>query len=220
MRRSSHQTPADRLTLRCRVSLAAAVVAAFLVAGTARPASAARFEFPANEKSNSIQFVSRAPAETVTGKTNQLSGHVVLDPSAVGDSIEISIDVPLTTLDTGMALRNQHMRENHLETDKFPTATFRGAHVVKGAGTVLAAGQTQSVEIEGEFQVHGVTKTIHVPVELTWTPASGDKHESLRSVARFDVKLSEYDIKRPQFLVMKLDEVQHVTFDVTAYAAP
>ena len=57
-------------------------------------------------------------------------------------------------------------------------------------------------------------------MDLTWTPASGANPESLRAVTRFDVKLSDYDIKRPQFLVMKLDEVQHVTFDVTAYAAP
>ena len=201
-------------------SVFAAAAVASLVAVTAGPVDAGRFEFRPADESNSVEFVSKAPMETVIGKTGQVTGHVVLDPAALADSIEISATVSLATLDTGIELRNQHMRENHLETDKFPAATFEGARVVAGAGAALAAGKTQPVEIEGDFQVHGVTKTIRVPVDLTWTPASGDRPESLRSVARFNVKLSDYGIKRPQFLVMKLDEVQHVTFDVTAFAAP
>lgn len=183
-------------------------------------AAAARFEFRPDEGSNSIEFVSKAPMETVTGKTSQLAGFVALDPAQVADSIAVSIDVPLASLDTGIELRNQHMRENHLETDRYPTATFRGAAVVSGAGKALEAGRTETIEIQGDFQVHGVTRTIRVPVDLTWTPAGDGHGGALRTVARFQLKLADYDIKRPSFLVMKLDEVQRVTFDVKAFASP
>ncbi|MBK9304990.1 MAG: YceI family protein [bacterium] len=41
------------------------------------------------------------------------------------------MDVDLAALDTGIGLRNRHMRENHLETDRFPQAVFRGARILK-----------------------------------------------------------------------------------------
>ena len=34
----------------------------------------------------------------------------------------------------------------------------------------------------------------------------------------FDVKLADYEISRPKFLIMKLDEVQHVTVALTAHS--
>jgi polyisoprenoid-binding protein YceI len=193
-------------------------VVAGLLSLAPHPALAARFEMKTGEKTNRIEFESKAPMETFSGKTSQVSGHVVLDPASIGDSIEVYVEVPVATLDTGIELRNQHMCENHLETEKFPNAIFRGAKLTAGNGSALEAGKTVRVEVEGTFEVHGVTKPLRVPVDLTFTPGAGGG--TLRTVARFQVKLADYEIKRPSFLVMKLDEVQRITFDVTAHASP
>ena len=82
----------------------------------------------------------------------------------------------------------------------------------------LIAGQTTTVGVEGTFELHGVARRIQVPAEVTWSNEGGVSQVHI--VSKFNVKLSDFEIPRPQFLVMKLDEVQRITFDVTAKAAP
>src|SRR5687767_11543187 len=59
-------------------------------------------------------------------KTTALSGSVTTGPSG-SHAFDGSLAVNLRTLDTGIGLRNQHLRENYLEVDKgpgFDTATL------------------------------------------------------------------------------------------------
>ena len=43
---------------------------------------------------------------------------------------------------------------------------------------------------------------------------STESGQEIHVVARFEIKLSDYEIPRPQFLIMKLDEVQRITVDI------
>lgn len=164
--------------------------------------------------SNFVEFVSKAPVETVTGKTQQITGRIDADPSALGDSIEVVIEVDLASLDTGIGLRNRHMRENHLHTDRYPKAVFRGGRISGASHQTVETGRATTFRIAGDFELHGVRRRIEAPVEATLRPDG-----SLRAVVRFEVRLPDYDIPRPQFLVMRLDELQRITLDVTARAA-
>src|SRR5690606_23312653 len=104
------------------------VLAIALCIGLAGVASAARYEIVPGDP-NEVTFVSKAPLETFDGSTKQIRGRIEIDPQALGDSITVEVSVDLASLDTGIELRNQHMRENHLHTEKHPEAVFRGAHL-------------------------------------------------------------------------------------------
>ena len=188
-------------------------------AGAARPptapAGATYFQIVPG-KPNLARFESRAPLETFEGKTPEVSGRVKVDPAAIGDFMEVSVEVDLASLDTGIDLRNQHMREHHLETAKYPKATFRGGKVHKLSRPSLEADATVTFELEGIMDLHGVQKPLRVPVEMTYAVAGGVPQ--LQIVTHFDVKLADFDIKRPKFLVMQLDEVQHVSLELVASA--
>ena len=108
-------------------------------------------------KDSKVVFTSQAPTETFQGKTDRMEGTLTLDPSTVGDSITVHLEVDLASLDTGKKMRNQHMRENHLETDKFPKAVFDGAAVLSPAGAKLEPGKPVAFQIEGTFALHGVS---------------------------------------------------------------
>jgi len=168
-------------------------------------------------KPNLVRFESQAPLESFDGKTSQVKGTLVLSPAALGDSIEVNLEVDLASLDTGIAIRNKHMRENHLETAKHPHAIFRGGTVRKLSAPRLEPGAKVTFEIAGVLDLHGVQKPLAATVELT--SASGDQGPELHVITRFDVKLSDFSIPRPKFLVMKLDEVQKVTVDLVARRA-
>lgn len=191
---------------------------ALALAGLAAvPAAGETFEIAPGGKTQLVRFDSKAPAESFSGTTRSVRGTVCFDPSAIGDSLDAWVEVDLDSLDTGIGLRNQHMRENHLHTDRFPVAAFRGGRVTKPSRTALAPGETATLDLSGDFSLHGVTRPITVPVVLT---REAGEPAALRLATKFKVKLSDYQIPRPQFLVMKLDEVQSITFDVRAVRRP
>ena len=70
----------------------------------------------------------------------------------------------MASLDTGLSKRNQHMRVNHLETKNYPKAIFDGAAVLGPAGARLAPGQTTTMDVEGTFTLHGVSRRLRISV--------------------------------------------------------
>ncbi len=164
---------------------------------------------------NKVVFVSKAATETFDGKTDQISGRIVLDPASTIDSVAVDLDVDLASLDTGIGKRDQHMRDNHLETGKYPKATFVGATVLEPKGTTLAPGKPVAFECEGDFTLHGVTKRLSATVEVTLRD-----ERTLAFKASFQVPLADYKIDRPKFLFLKLGEVQDVTVEGVAIATP
>jgi len=162
---------------------------------------------------NSVVFVSKATTETFQGKTDRLDGRIVVDPASVVDSVVVHFEVDLASLDTGIGKRNTDMREKYLETKKYPKAVFAGASVLGPEGATLATGQTVTFECEGDFTLHGVTKRLHVTVDVT--PRD---EKTLAFKASFKVPLADYNIVRPKFLFLKLGEVQDVTVEGVAVA--
>ena len=157
-----------------------------------------------------VVFTSKAPTETFEGKTNRMEGRIHLDPTAVGDSVTVHLEVDLASLDTGSRMRNQHMRDNHLETARFPKAVFDGAAVLSPAGAKLEPGRAVTFEAEGTFTIHGVSRRLRCTAEVTWTG------QALAFKASFPVTLGDHDIKRPEMLFLKLAETQQVRVSATA----
>src|SRR4051812_35044995 len=72
---------------------------------------------------NDASFTSRAAIVRMIGRTAKLSGQANIDLQNVAKSGG-TVNVDLLTLDTGISLRNEHMRKM-LETDKYPQAIYK-----------------------------------------------------------------------------------------------
>jgi polyisoprenoid-binding protein YceI len=144
-----------------------------------------------------VEFLSKAPLNEFTGKSTHLNGLVDLDKNM----LDFFID--LNTLDTGIGLRDRHMRENYLETKKFPYAEFTGKI---NALPAMAIGQSREVTAKGNFKIHGVEREIEVPGKLT---ALSDSE--MRLDASFSVLLGDYKIDIPRVVFYELAEEQVVT---------
>lgn len=185
-----------------------------LLLATASTTAAAEFVVKAGSPSL-VVFTSKAATETFTGKTDRMEGRIVVDTDAPGDSIEVRITVDMASLDTGIDKRNQHMRDNHLETKTYPTAVFEGAALRGPAPLVFAPGATVPVEVEGTFTLHGVSRRLHATVNVTLRDDA-----SLAFETQFPVELADYNVSRPKFLFLKLAETQQVSVSGVAVAAP
>ena len=155
-----------------------------------------------------VVFVSTAATEHFEGKTKQMEGRIVTRPDSLGDSITVHLEVDMASLDTGIPMRNQHMRDNHLETKKFPRAIFDGGTITgPRSASRLEPGKPASLDLEGTFTLHGVSRRIVIHAVTTYLADHGGR---IAFQAEFPVALADYGISRPQFLFLKLAEVQDV----------
>jgi polyisoprenoid-binding protein YceI len=204
---------------RATLSLAAAAIA---FAGFVPTRAALAAEFVVRPGGgNKVVFVSKASIESFEGKTDRVEGRLTFDPSAIGDSLTAHLEVDLASLDTGIAKRNQHMRENHLETAKYPKAVFDGAAVHGPSGAKLEAGKPVTFDVEGTFTLHGVSRRLRISIEATYKPGAGAASGgSLAFRTEFPITLADYKISRPQFLFLKLAETQIVRVSCAATGNP
>ncbi len=148
-------------------------------------------------KSGNVVFLSEAPLNEFTGESDKLNGLVDLDKNLVDFFID------LNTIETGIGLRDRHMRDNYLETEKFPYAEFTGKLSSK---PTLKTGQRTAVSVPGKFKIHGIERDMVVGGHLT-ALSNGD----LKLEANFEIQLSNHDIPIPKLVFYELAEEQKVT---------
>lgn len=107
---------------------------------------------------------------TQISKFAKTSGTIVYDKAAKTGSVDVTID--MKSVDTGSALFNGHIQgADFLDTEKFPTATFKSTKVVFDG--------EQPVSIEGNLTIKGVTK----PVTLSVTHFKNMEHPMMKTDA-------------------------------------
>ena len=148
-----------------------------------------------------VRFVSRAPIEDFEGVTERIDGFVVvpaggLKTGLMADGSEFYFEVDLASLDTGIGLRNRHMRESYLETDAYPYATYSGRVVRVDA----VAGGSFRATVAGELEIHGIRRPLDIPCDLT------PEGTGYRVGCAWSVKLSEHDVRIPRLMFMKINE--------------
>jgi polyisoprenoid-binding protein YceI len=125
-------------------------------------------------------------------KTTALRGAVT--PGASGwSAFEGTFAVDLRTLDTGIGLRNEHLRKHYLEVDKgsgYDQAVVSEIEL-KGLNPDAPAGKGS---FTGSLSLHGVKKAVAGSVDVR--PAGA----GLRVKASFPVSLSDYGIPEPRYL--------------------
>ncbi len=153
------------------------------------------------EKPRVAKFISRAPLEEFEGVTDAIDGYLYWEGDSLFANNEFYFEVLLNTLDTGIGLRNRHMREKYLETDRWPVASYRGqidsVRVMDSAGV-----RVMKVRTRGKFAVHGVERPLTVQAKLVQVAP-----ETFRVTAAFQIELPDFNIEIPRIMFFKLSKV-------------
>lgn len=153
---------------------------------------------------NLVKFTSDAKIESFDGTTDKIDGYMAWDGDDILNKNQLYFEVDLRTLDTGIGLRNRHMKEDYLETDKYPMTTFKG----KITKADKSSDGKLNVVADGNMTIHGVTKPISI--RGTLTPSQGGGY---RIQSNFEVKLTDYNIPIPQLMFLKISEVMKLNLD-------
>jgi polyisoprenoid-binding protein YceI len=138
-----------------KLLLATAITGSALITSVA---NAATYDIDNEGAHASINFkIQHLGYSWLTGRFNDFDGSFEYD-AAKPETSAINVTIDTTSIDSNHAERDKHLKgSDFLDVKKYPTATFKSTgfkSTGEGAGNMT-----------GEFTMHGVTKTITIPVE-------------------------------------------------------
>jgi polyisoprenoid-binding protein YceI len=143
---------------------------------------------------------------TATGPAGMRFGGQSKDLTVQDDDAAIVVAVTLESFDTGITLRDKHMREKYFEVQKYPKAKLRVEHSALQLPDVN--GDT-SADAQGRLELHGQTH----PVTFHYTAKRGTDYAVS---AKMRINMKDYGIDVPTYLgvTVKPDVDVEVKFHV------
>ncbi len=126
-------------------------------------------------------------AQTAFGRTPDVSGTLVVKDNK---ATTVDIKANLSTLQSDESFRDGAIRDQALQTNQFPEATFTLTKPIDFR-TVPAEGKTVKVDGTGKLTLHGVTKNVTVPLEAKL--ANG----VIVVIGQIDILFADFDILKP-----------------------
>ena len=134
-------------------------------------------------------------AATAVGRTPDVTGSLTLAGTTI-TAVDISAD--LSTLQSDESRRDGQLRTQALETNTFPTATFSLTQPIE-LGSVPADGQVIQATATGDLTIHGVTKSVAIPIEARLSD------DVVTVTGSIDILFADYEIDRPtSFAVLSI----------------
>ncbi len=142
------------------------------------------------------------PAVSVKGKSNATQGHVTVSRALDGMLLEhIDASMPIKSLTTGMAVRDEHMRK----------LIFTGAdgqspdlHFEADKSECTGRGQEFTCQVSGKLSIRAAARPLSIQLKVRQAGQS-----AFKAAGEAVVKLSDYEIPQPtQFGVKVANEVR------------
>ncbi len=181
----------------------------FTCLGAAAPAAPAEFDFKDPKGVNNVVFKTDAPLESINGTATGISGRVPFDPDNPG-AVKGKIIVQASSLHLGNPMQKEHLHSDKwLDVAKYPEITFE----VESAKNVKTQANVTTADVTGKFGLHGVTKTITVPVQMTFLKdklkaRTGKDGDLLVIRASFKIKRGDFGINPGQMEEKVSDDIE------------
>lgn len=188
-----------------------------VAASAPAPAGALHFEvvpqestatFRVREQLAGVQF----PNDAV-GTTGMVSGQLVLreDGTVVSESSKVVVD--LRDLKTDDNRRDNFIKSNTLQTNRFPTAEFVPVSL-EGAPSPLPAAGEHTFRMIGRLTIRGVTR------DQTWDVTARREGNAITGTAKTSFRFGDFNMTQPRVpLVLSIVDDIRVEIDLVARQA-
>lgn len=129
---------------------------------------------------------------TVTGSTGQVDGVIQLDLEADEALGPNRFVVHLPTLTTDQNNRDEWIRENALESERFPLASFE-ATSIEGRPDTYVEGEEVQFDLVGNLTIRDIVNPIRFTVQATL------EDDSIRGVALASSQMTDWGFDPPSF---------------------
>lgn len=119
------------------------------------------------------------------GRTPDVTGTLTID----GDTVTaVTIEADMTSITTNDSRRNDKV-QSALDTSQYPTATFVLTEPIELGD--ISSGQTLTVDATGELTIHGVTRTVTIPLQAQLVD------DTIVVVGSLDINFADYGVEVP-----------------------
>jgi polyisoprenoid-binding protein YceI len=120
-----------------------------------------------------------------------------------GNKLVGSTSFDLSSLETGISLRDKHMKDKYLETERFPKATLTLDGVSLPPNAKLPGSfMLEKIPFSGKLDLHGVKRTVEGLASIQGSGATTTVK------AEFSLKIKDFSIAEPGFAgITMADEV-------------
>lgn len=194
--------------LKPRHALTAGWIAASLLASPWTSA-ASKFQIHLDEGRATSNFVAigNPTAIRIRGTMEKPKGRILADASGLSGAITVAV----ASFDTGISLRNQHMKEKYLEASKHPEVTFTPTRIDSLDGILKDPAFTgKGLAVEGRMKIHGVEKPVKGQAAIT------RKGDSVTGTFQLKLNIRDFEIDVPTFAGVTVANEVEVTVDFTA----
>jgi polyisoprenoid-binding protein YceI len=137
------------------------------------------------------QLASLSAESDAVGRTDQVTGSITLATSGSTTTLTAAtITVDTTSIASDESRRDNRMRDEGLQTDTYPTASFTLTQPVEVPAAALA-GTASDLTLTGDLTLHGVTKSVQIPAKAQLVDGTVQVQGSL------SFPLSDYSIVAP-----------------------
>jgi len=147
---------------------------------------------------------SKAAFEPIKAKNNSSISAIDVSNGNIAALIKIK------DFEFRLGLMQEHFNENYLESYKYPKSTFNGNieiskdSIFEGNNEIFNYGLVDDnpldIIIKGQLTIKGVTKNIIALGEIKKI------NDILNLISSFSIKLSDFNVKIPKVVFMKIDE--------------
>ena len=186
-------------SLKVVALLAVSAVSVYATGIPGAQAGSKKFSLNNSVGKNSIEFVSDAPAETINGTSDGVTGSFNLDAANL-EATTGTIQVSVMSMKTANSKRDEHMYDAMwLDAAKYPTITFAIKALRDVKVTSKDGRNVVTAKAVGSFTCHGVAVNSTADVTITYLPESTETKKrasgNLAMIeASFNVKLADHSI--------------------------
>jgi polyisoprenoid-binding protein YceI len=145
------------------------------------------------------------------GISQTISGDVALDRSNVANSQIGDITINISEFKSDNARRDGFIRQNFLQSNKYPFATLTNATVSGLPTAAYEEGTTLAFQIKGTLNVHDTDR------DTTFNATGTFKEGTLVIQAITDLKMSDFNIQTPNIGgLLKVDDAIRLVINIVA----
>jgi polyisoprenoid-binding protein YceI len=158
------------------------------------------------------RFRVEAPLDAIEGSSSGLSGELRFDEASWAEGTG-RIRISLSGFTTGLTLRDEDLRDQFFQIERFPEATLTLVRLERPSQGALVPGREGQADAVATLSLHGKEQSVRIPITVLLTEESGRR--LLQVSGTFEVPFIEYGIPRPARLFLKLGTVAKVRFEAT-----
>ena len=158
------------------------------------------------------KFVSQPAPTDAIGRTNEIDGEIQLETPGVLRGRVTAMRIDLRTLVSDQTRRDNFIRQNTLQTDRFPYAEFRSTEAAGPA--VFRPGEEATFQIPGLMTVKGRERPV------VWEARAKLDGATLTGSATVRVKLTDFGIEPPRLAILSVEDEMTWQIDLVAEQLP